>query len=377
MDIYLDRTLELGQKLPYGAPNFSIPTGEFTYYMGNPGRVGGSFPVLLKAALYCADTDELNLVAEVQPQTKAADLGYVFKYETALAAGEPDRILACMGSAPDAAPVGVLSYQSNGAYLVDDELHVAPEHRRRGIATAMFQHAEAITGRAFVTRVGEPLPIDAAGFWAAPDRPFGVDALYAQPRRLLWVNLQDLMPAPLRELPLVVFDGLKFTRSHHGQACLDALSRATSPVSLLQEARLRGLAPKARAGQVDGFVPDPHAPPKFVRALQCNLAPIRLQLCTARGLADATVTPTLAALEESSYDDVLAFIGRHLGALVELQALELLHAQCRAAQRGRDGVWDRGDPAPLVRALEHAQSQSLSLLTDIVEKDTEWRHTAY
>ncbi len=375
MDIYLDRTLELGQKLPYGAPNFSIPSGDHTYHMGNPGRMGASFPVKLKAALYCAETDVLNFVAEVQPQTKAADLGYIFKYETALAHGAPDRILACMGSAPEAPPVGVLSYTQAGAYLEDQELQVAPEHRRRGIATAMFQHAEAITGRTFISRVGEALPIDAAGFWANPDRPFGVDALYAQPRRQLWVNLQDLLPASLRDLPLVLFDGAKFTQSHHGQACIDAMNAATSPVSLLQEARMRGLSPRGRGGRIDGFVPDPHAPPRFVRALQCKHTPVRLLLCNARGLAENAVTPTLAALQEASYDEVMAFVGQHLGALCELHALELLHEQCRSTQRARDGLWDPGDPAPVVKALAHAQGQAMSWLTDIVEKDTEWRHT--
>jgi GNAT superfamily N-acetyltransferase len=375
MDIYLDRTLELGQKLPYGAPNFQLELGDFTYFMGNPGRVGASFPVKLKAALYCADTNVLNLVAEVQPQTKAADLGYIFKYETAIASGAPDRILACMGSAPEAPPVGVLSYLSQGAYLVDEDLQVAPEHRRRGIATAMFQQAEAITGRAFLTRVGEPLPIDAAAFWGNPDRPFGVDALYAQPRRLLWINLQDLMPAPLRDLPQVVFDGGKFANSSKGQACLAAANSAEGPMSVLQEARMRGLAPKGRDGRVEGFVPDPHAQPKFVRTLQCAMAPPRLSLCNTRGLPDPTVSPTLAALQEDSYDEVLAFIGRHLGALVELQMLEVLHDQCRAAQRGREGLWDPGDPAPVERALAHAQGQAMSVLTDVVERDTEWRHT--
>jgi GNAT superfamily N-acetyltransferase len=373
MDIYLDRTLELGQKLPYGAPNFSVESGGFTYYVGNPGRMGASFPVKLVAALYCADTDVLNLVAEVQPQTKAVDLGYVLKFETAVAPGEPDRILACMGSAPDSPPVGVLSYLPQGAYLVDEDLQVAPEHRRRGIATAMFQQAESITGRAFMSRVGEPLPIDAAGFWANPDRPFGVDALYAQPRRLLWVNLQDLLPAALRELPMVVFDGPKFSHSYKGQACLAAINSAEGPMSVLQEARVRGLVPRGRDGRVEGFVHDPHAAPKFLRALDCALAPARLSLCNARGVPDTSLTPTLAALEEGSYDEVLAFIGRHLPALVELQTLVLLHDQCRATQRGREGVWDPGDPAPCERALAHAHAQALSVLTDVVEKDMDWR----
>ena len=375
MDIYLDRTLELGQKLPYGAPNFSIASPDVCYYMGNPSRLGGSFPVKLRAALYCQDTDVLNLVAEVQAQTKAADAGYIFKYETGVGRLEPDRILACLAADPDAPPIGVLSYQAQGAYLMDEDLQVAPEHRRQGVATAMFQHAEAITGRAFISRVGEPLPIDAAAFWANPDRPFGVDALYAQPRRQLWVNLQDLMPARLRDLPPVVFDGPRFAGSYKGQACLDAANGIGASVVALQEARVRGLVPRRQEGQAVTFVPDPHAPPRFMRGVQCNMAPVRLALCNARGIADGAVSPTLGALEDSARDEVMDFLSEHLEQLVELQAMELLYEQCRAAQRGREGPWDPGDPAPFERAMSHARGQARSLLTDVIEKDTDWRAT--
>ncbi len=197
MDIYIDRPLELGQKLPFGKGEVRLPLAEYTCWVGNPVRAGACFPVKLKAAVYSSDTEVLNLVAEVQPSAKAQALGYVFQYQASVGLDEPERILAYQGQSPQAPLVGELSYRTVGAYLEDVDVLVDVAHRRRGIATALYQQAELLSGKSFLCRSGEPLPIDAAALWASPDRPFGVDALYSQPRRLLWVNLADLLPAPL------------------------------------------------------------------------------------------------------------------------------------------------------------------------------------
>ena len=42
MDVYLNRTLELGQKVPYGASDFKLQVSQHTYHVGNPGRSGAS-----------------------------------------------------------------------------------------------------------------------------------------------------------------------------------------------------------------------------------------------------------------------------------------------------------------------------------------------
>ncbi len=373
MDVYLNRTLELGQKVPYGASDFKLDVSHHTYYVGNPGRSGASFPVRLKAAVYCGETEVLNLVAEVQPNTKAQSMGYLFKYEAAISPDEPDRILAYMGSNPQAEPVGELTFTALGAYLQDEDAQVAYEHQRRGIATAMYQQAEALTGKQFLSRAGDVLTVDGAAFWANPDRPFGVDALYSQPRRLLWINLADLLTAPLRELPRVIFDADRFTRSATGQRCIDMANNGAGPRVGLQEARVRGLVARGTDGRVESFVNDPHAPQKLMRSVACGDTPPTLALSNPRGLPDPSIAPPLALLTEDAREDVLHFIGRYLNALADLNALEVLHPLIRALSRQRQVHHEPGDPGNIERAFEVRRVQSVSVMTDMLEKEAEFR----
>jgi hypothetical protein len=373
MDVYLNRTLELGQKIPYGACDFKLQVSQHTYQMGNPGRPGASYPVKLKAAVYCGETEVLNLVAEVQPATKAQEMGYLLKYQPAPTFHEPDRILAYMGSNRDADPVGELTFTAYGAYLQDVDVQVAYEHQRRGIATAMYQQAESLTGKQFLSRAGDVLTVDGAAFWANPDRPFGVDALYSQPRRLLWINLGDLLPAPLKELPKVVFDADRFTRSATGQRCIEMSNNGGGSRMGLQEARARGLVARGHDGLVESFVNDPHAAPKLLRSVICAEQPPRLALCNGKGLPEPAVSPTLPALTEASREDVLHFVGRHLQALADLNAMEVLHPMIRALSRQRQVHQEPGHPDQIDRALATRRVQCLSVLTDLLEKEAEFR----
>lgn len=373
MDVYLNRTLELGQKIPYGACDFDLQVTRHVFHVGNPGRPGASFPVKLKAGVFCGDTEVLNLVAEVQSSTKAHDQGYVLKYQPGVGPEEPDRILAYMGSLPQADPVGELTYSASGAYLEDRDVQVAYEHQRRGIATAMYQQAEALTGKQFLSRVGDVLTVDAAAFWASPDRPFGVDALYSQPRRLLWVNLSDLLPAALKDLPKVAFDADRFSRSSTGQRCIDTANAGLGPRGGLQDARIRGLMARGVDGVVQSFVRDPHAPPKFFRAVHCDTDPATLALSNNKGLPDATIAPQLAMLSAESREDMLHFIGRHLHALADLDALEVLYGELRTLGRIKRLRHERGDPGALERALHGRRLQAVSVMTDLLEKEAEFR----
>lgn len=373
MDVYLNRTLELGQKIPYGASDFKLQVSQHTYYVGNPGRQGASFPVKIKAGVYCGETEVLNLVAEVQPSTKAHEAGYVFKYEAGIGPEEPDRILAYMGSHPQADPVGELTYTSYGAYLEDREVQVAYEHQRRGIATAMYQQAEALTGKQFISRQGDVMPVDAAAFWASADRPFGVDALYSQPRRLLWVNLADLLPAALKDLPRVRFDAERFTQSATGQRCIAMVNSGGGPRVGLQDARIRGLAPRGVDGHVESFVNDTHAAPKLMRSVQCGTQPPSLALSNNRGLPDTTISPPLAVLTPESRDESLHFVGRYLNALADLDALEVLHPQIRVLDRVRTVRLERGDPEGIERAFAVRRIQAISVMTDLLEKEADFR----
>jgi GNAT superfamily N-acetyltransferase len=371
MDIYIDRPLELGQKIPYGKGEVALHLGEATYWVGNPSRTGASFPVKLKAAVYSSDTEVLNLVAEVQPSSKALDHGYAFQYQPGVGPEEADRILAYLGTGPHAQVVGELSYRAVSAYLEDVDVLVDPAHRRRGIATGLYQQAELLTGKSFLCRAGEPLPIDAAALWASPDRPFGVDALYAQPRRLLWVNLADLLPAPLKALPRVLFDAERFAASATGQRCKDVANSGGCLRGGLQDARIRGLMPRGHEGVVETFATDPQAAPKYLRAVLCGEHPTRLGLCNARGLPEPTISPTLPALTEPSREAVLAFIGEHAQALADLDALSQLLPQVQALARLRRAHRDVG--GLLEEALLGRRARALSLLTDLHEKDAEFR----
>jgi hypothetical protein len=373
MDVYLNRTLELGQKVPYGASDFQLQLSEHTYHIGNPGRSGASFPVKLKAAVYCGETEVLNLVAEVQAATKAQEMGYVLKYQAGIGPKEPDYILAYMGSNLQAEPVGTLTFTALGAYLQDDDVQVDPEHQRYGIATAMYQQAEALTGKPFMSRAGEILTVDGAAFWASPDRPFGVDALYSQPKRLLWINLGDLLPAPLKELPQAVFDGERFTRSATGQRCIEMANQGGGPRQGLQEARIRGLIARGHHGLVECFVNDPHAAAKLIRNVLCGARPPTLALCNARGLPDHTITSPLALLTEDSREDALHFIGRHMHALADLSAMDALHPMIRALGPQRLVRHEHRAREQIEREIEVRRVQCISIMTDMLEQDAEFR----
>jgi hypothetical protein len=373
MDVYLNRTLELGQKIPYGACDFQLQVTPHTYFVGNPSRPGASFPVKIKAVVYDGETEVLNLVAEVQAAAKAHELGYVFKYQAGIGPNEPDRILAYMGSVPNSDPVGELTFNASGAYLEDQDVQVVYEHQRRGIATTMYQQAEGLTGKQFISRAGEPMPVDGAAFWASPDRPFGVDALYSQPRRLLWVNLADLLPAPLKELPKVVFDADRFTISASGKRCIEMANSGAGPRVGLQEARIRGLVARGTDGVVESFVNDQYAPPKLMRSVLCSEQPARLALSSAKGLPDTTICPPLAVLTQDSREDVLNLVARHLHALADLDALDILYLQIRLLDRIRTQHHERGDPEGIERAFEIRRTQAISVLTDLLEKEADFR----
>lgn len=64
MDVYLDRTVELGQQRPYGPPDFGIELGDHVFHVAEPGSACRTLPVRLSAAVYCGMTDVLYFVAE-------------------------------------------------------------------------------------------------------------------------------------------------------------------------------------------------------------------------------------------------------------------------------------------------------------------------
>ncbi len=374
MDIYLNRTLELGQKIPYGAAHARVDLGHTRFFVGNPSRAGGSYPVTLKAAVYCGDTEVLNLVAEVQASTKAQELGYALRFESGIGEMEPDRVLAFTRDDPQA--VGELLFSASGAYLEDQDVQVDPAHQRRGIATAMYQQAEALTGKAFLSRLGEPLPYDAAALWANPDRPFGVDALYCQPRRLLWVNPSDLLPAALKSLPSLAFDARQFSQSDMGQLCMTLANQGAGHRVGLQDARVRGLVARGHE-QVDGFVSDPRAPLKLMRRVLCERTPPALALCNNKGLPDSTISARLDELTQASHDAALGFLLSHIDALAALDTLDALDTQIRTLARTTSAARPTGDVAEMQQALAVRHRLAMSTLTALIEQQADYRASQF
>ncbi len=82
------------------------------------------------------------------------------------------KMTAVTAHGPSGEQVGVakLLHTSNGqlrpGYIVVDE-----DHRRRGLATAMYQHAERVTGKRILP--GGVQTDEGAALWGQPNRPFG------------------------------------------------------------------------------------------------------------------------------------------------------------------------------------------------------------
>lgn len=64
MDVYLDRTVELGRQRPYGPPDLTIELGDHVFHVAEPGAASRTLPVRLSAAVYCGTTDVLYFVAD-------------------------------------------------------------------------------------------------------------------------------------------------------------------------------------------------------------------------------------------------------------------------------------------------------------------------
>ena len=141
----------------------------------------------------------------------------------------------------------------------------------------------------------------------------------------------------------------------------------------LQDARIRGLVARGAGGVVESFVNDPHALPKLMRSVQCAEQPAKVLLSNAKGLPDTTVSPPLAVLTADSRDDALTFVARHMQAIANLDALDTLYPQIRLLDRIRTQHRERGDPDGIERAFDVRRTQAISVLTDLLEKEADFR----
>jgi GNAT superfamily N-acetyltransferase len=67
--------------------------------------------------------------------------------------------------------VGFAGFFHGGESLHPEDVSVHPNHQRKGLATAMYQHAERLTG--VKTKPAEDNSPDAQALWSQKDRPFG------------------------------------------------------------------------------------------------------------------------------------------------------------------------------------------------------------
>lgn len=125
MDVYLDRTVELGRQRPHGPPDLAIELGDHVFHVAEPGAACRTLRVLLSAAVYCGTTDVLHFVADPVDDTmearwvQLADLLHGTLEELPRLAFDPERIARIA--------------QSNA--LSNAEVTMAPAHvRLRGLS---------------------------------------------------------------------------------------------------------------------------------------------------------------------------------------------------------------------------------------------------
>jgi len=134
MDVYLDRTVELGQQRPYGPPDFGIELGDHVFHVAEPGSACRTLPVRLSAAVYCGMTDVLYFVAEPLEEGVAArwvqlaDLLHGPLGELPRLAFDPERIQRIAQANADAA-IGPEHARLRGLSVMSD--NDGKQHLRR------------------------------------------------------------------------------------------------------------------------------------------------------------------------------------------------------------------------------------------------------
>lgn len=109
MDVYLDRTVELGRLRPHGQPDLAIELGDHVFHVAEPGAACRTLPVRLSAAVYCGTTDVLYFVADpidaaLEPRwIRLADLLHGPLGELPRLAFDPERIALIARSNAEAA----------------------------------------------------------------------------------------------------------------------------------------------------------------------------------------------------------------------------------------------------------------------------------
>ena len=246
MDVYLDRTVALGEQRPYGQPDFRIPLEEHVFHVAEPGAPLRSLPVRLSAAVYSGATDVLYFVAD---------------------------------------PL--------------DE-----EHKAR------------------------------------------------------WVQLADILHAPVGELPRLAFDAERINR----------IAQANAEASLGREkARLRGLSLSADDEGRPHVSPDPAAPARLLSGVRSQDKEVRLTAANAQGLPTVDLQVSLDELTADARRTALEWMAARHTALADIDALHALQPALRAISRARQQRHERGDPAAVLDTIQHHRARAHQELSQLLD----------
>lgn len=245
MDIYLDRTVALGQPRPYGQPDFHIQLDDHVFHVAQPHIPERSLPVRLTAALYSGSTDVLHFVAE---------------------------------------------------------------------------------------------PLD--------------DAI--EPR---WVQLADVLHAPVSDLPRLAFDAERINR----------IAELNAEVSLAPaHVRLRGLTLTADDHGRPRVAPDPTAQPRLLSGIRSQDKELRLTAANAQGLPTADLSVGLDELTADTRRQALEWMAARHAALADIDALHALHPALRAISRARQQRQEPGDLSAALAAIRQRRTRAHQELSELL-----------
>lgn len=97
--------------------------------------------------------------------------GYTLHHEVTRGA-TPDDVTHHITARKDGIHAGQVNFFEHEGGLHPTTVGVAPEHQRKGLASAMYQHAEQQTGKKILHKPGHQLPAGKA-LWNQKNRPFG------------------------------------------------------------------------------------------------------------------------------------------------------------------------------------------------------------
>jgi oligoribonuclease (3'-5' exoribonuclease)/8-oxo-dGTP pyrophosphatase MutT (NUDIX family) len=84
---------------------------------------------------------------------------------------DPTSLISVYAYSPSGEVIGSVRFDNSGVELHPSELEINKEHRRKGLASAMYAYAEKVTGAKVVP--GEDQSSDAKKLWNQPNRSFG------------------------------------------------------------------------------------------------------------------------------------------------------------------------------------------------------------